>query len=130
MATEQKIIAFLKKRATTWGPNPLAYVQQMGVEGLMAEFRADPELSQFCGWFNRPVDDQIIGGVEQFIREENPILGYVAAIVVRSLIDACAQCHEVNKAVAVENMKTGAGAVGIASLFVGLIMLLSQGEKD
>ena len=111
-----------------WGPNPLAYVQQLGVEGLTAEFRADPELSRFCGWFHRPIDDQIIGGVEQFIREENPILGYVVSIIVRSLIDACAQCHEVNKAVATENMKTGAGAVGIASLFVGLVMLLSQGE--
>lgn len=130
MTTEQKIIAFLKKRATTWGPNPRAYVQQMGVEGLTAEFREDPELSQFCGWFNRSIDDQIMGGVEQFIREENPALGYVVTIVVRSLIDACAQCHEVNKVVAAENMKTAAGAVGIASLFVGLIMLLGQGEKD
>lgn len=49
MTTEQRIIAFLKKKAANWGPNPLAYVQQLGVEGLGAEFRADPELSQFCG---------------------------------------------------------------------------------
>lgn len=69
-----------------------------------------------------------MGGVEQFIREENPILGYVVTIIVQALVDARAQCHEVNKAAAAENIKTGAGAVGLVSFFVGLVMLLSEGQ--
>lgn len=130
MTPEQRINGFLKNKVSQWGPNPLAYVQRMGVEGLTTEFSHDPDLSQFCGWFNRPLDDQIVGGVEQFIQETNPVLGYGVTIIVQALIDACARRHELNKAAASENIKTGAGAVGIASLFIGLVMLLGGGGEN
>jgi hypothetical protein len=130
MTTEQKVIAFLRKKVAQWGPNPLTYVQQAGAERLAAEFGADPDLSQFCGWLSRPVDDQIIGGVEQFIREENPVLGYVVTTIVEGLVDACARRHEINKAVANETIKAGASVVGLASLFVGLVMMLGQAGQD
>lgn len=126
MTPEQNIIAFMKKKAEQWGPNPLAYVQQLGVEGLTQEFAQDPDLSQFRGWFRRPSDDQITGSIEQFIREANPVLGIVVSIIVRALIDACAQRHKLNKAVANDNINTGVAVASVASLFLGAIMILDN----
>lgn len=130
MTPGQKIIAFLKNKVAHWGPDPLAYVQRLGVDGLAAEFGADPALSQFCGWLSRPMDEEIIGGVEQFIREENPALGYVVTIIVQALAKSCAKHHELNRAVATRNIESGAGIVGVASLFVGLVMLLGGQMRE
>ncbi len=130
MTPEQKIIAFLKAKVAQWGPDPVAYVQRLGVDGLAAEFGADPGLSQFCGWLRRPMDAEVIGGVEQFIREENPALGYVVTILVQALVDSCAERHQLNKTVATRNIQSGAGVVSVASLFVGLVMLFGGQTRD
>jgi hypothetical protein len=130
MKTEEQIIAFLRKKVAQWQPDPIAYVRRAGANRLAAEFLSDPDLSQFCGWLARPADDQLLGVVQQFIQEENPALGYVVSSIVKALIDACTRRHELNKAAAYDNIKAGAGVVGVATLLVGLVVLLATKENE
>lgn len=127
MDAKQVASEFLETKRAAWGPSVVDYIVTKGVRGLTEEFANDPDLSKLCGWFAKPADDVLAGAVSEFLRLQYPLFGEAVSILTQSLINACAQRHQLNKQAAQANMTVGTGAAVL--LLAALVASRHKGGK-